>query len=244
MNAIRRTLLVLLIGSLFAASADAKQTLLLGTSYYEPITTPAKNGVLDLVYQELGRRLNIVIEVDNHESGERVLLNANSGITDGDVGRIAGLEKRYPDLIGIHVPVYHYEMVVVSKDSHFKVAGKESIMPYNIGVLRGWKILENIASGAKTVTNLETAEQAFTMLDQGRIDIALFEKSQAMVVRKKMGLKEIKILKPNLLEGDWYLYLNKKHQAWVPVITAELLKMQKDGTIKRITEKVQGRYAE
>lgn len=243
MYSIRYVLISVFIGFLYASSVHAKETLFLGSSYYEPITTAKKDGVLDLVYQELSRRLNMTISIDSLENAERVLLNANSGLSDGDVGRVAGLEKRYPHLISIPVSIYHYEMIVLSKNVNFKVAGQESIMPYNIGLLRGWKILENLSIGAHSVTSLEEAEQVFTMLDKGRIDIALFEKSQAMPILKKMGLKDIKVLKPNLVEGDWYLYLNKKHKNLIPKITTELQKMHKDGTMKRISEKVQQKYA-
>ena len=79
-------------------------------------------------------------------------------------------------------------------------------------------------------------------IQKKRIEIALYEKSQALFIIKKMGLQEIKILQPNLLEGDWYLYLNKKHKDLIPKITAELLKMHKDGTIKRINVKVGQKY--
>lgn len=243
MKTLEKTILFFFIGFFLHTSLEAKPTLALGTSYYEPITTPAKDGVLDLVYQELGRRLGISIMVDRLETAERVLVNANSGLSDGDVGRIAGLENQYSGLIRVPVPIYHYEMAVFSKKINFKVAGKESIMPYDIGLLRGWKILERSAEGAHSVTSLETAEQVFTMLDRGRIDIALFEKSQAMPVLKKMGLREIKALKPNLLEGEWYLYLNKKYKPLIPQITAELLKMHEDGTMRRINEKVKQHYA-
>ena len=242
MHTLNRIIIFLIIGLFWTTSVDAKPALVLGTSYYEPITTPNKDGTLDLVYQELSRRLDMTITIDQHETAERVLVNANSGLSDGDVGRVAGLEKRYPDLIKIPVPIYHYEMVVLSKKVNFKVSGKESIIPYHIGVPRGWKILESIAEGAHDVTVVETADQLFTMLDKDRIEIALFEKSQAMHVLKKMGLKEIKLLKPNLLEGDWYLYLNKKHKDLIPKITTELLKMQEDGTIKRINEKIKQKY--
>ena len=218
------------------------QTLRLGSSYYPPITTPNKDGVMDLIYKELGQRLQIDIIVGDLETAERVLLNANNGTDDGDVGRVLGLEKIYTNLISVSVPIYHYEMVVFSKNVTLKSIDAKSIMPFDIGILRGWKILENISKGAQSVSSLESSEQVFNMLDKGRIQIALFEKSQGLLVLKEMGLKEINALQPNLLEGDFYLYLHKKHKMLIPKITATLLKMQKDGTIKRIKEKVLKRY--
>ncbi len=236
-------LILLLVMFFFLGNISyAQTTLRLGSSYYPPITTPNKDGVIDLIYKELARRLDIKIIINELETAERVLINANRGIDDGDVSRVLGLEKNYPNLISISVPVYHYEMVVFSKDIDFKVEGVESIMPYNIGILRGWKILEKISIGAQSVTSLENSEQVFNMLEKGRIDIALFEKSQGLAILKKMGLKNIKILQPNLLEGNFHLYLHKKHKGLVPIITNELLKMQKDGTLQHIKEEVVKQY--
>jgi polar amino acid transport system substrate-binding protein len=222
--------------------AHAETTLRLGNSRYPPIVTASHDGVIDQIYQELSRRLDIKIIIDQVETGERVLINANNGIDDGDIGRGLGLEKRYPNLMIVPVPVYHYQMAVFSRNIDFHVAGEDSIKPYDIGILRGWKILENITQDARSVTSVESGEQLFTMLDKGRIDIAVFEKSQALAIINKMNISGIKLLQPSLIEGDFYLYLHKKHKDWIPKITKTLASMQKDGTIKRINEAVLKQY--
>lgn len=226
----------------YSVAASAEITLRLGNSRYPPIVTTAQDGVIDRIYQELSRRLGIKIIINPVESGERVLINANNGIDDGDVARGPGLEKFYPNLIRVAVPVYHYQMAVFSKDLDFTVAGADSIKPYDVGILRGWKILEDITRGARSVTSLESGEQLFTMLQKGRIDIAVFEKPQGLAILKQMKIPEIKLLQPNLLEGNFYLYLHKKHKNLLPKITSALESMQKNGTIMRINEEVFKQY--
>ena len=171
-----------------------------------------------------------------------MLLNVNEGIVDGDVGRVAGMEKKYPNMISVPVPVIKYEMVIFSRNVDFKVAGSESIKPYNIGLVRGWKILEQASSGAKSVTAVESGEQLFRMLDATRIDLALLDKLQGLHFLKMLNIRGVKVLKPNLLEGQWYLYLNKKHEALIPRITAELSRMEREGVIKSIYDSVLARY--
>lgn len=238
----KRIIVTLLFMALQINCLHAAQTLTLGNAYVAPMTTPNKDGLFDLIYQELSHRLGIKIVIQETGTGERVLLNANSGVDDGDVGRVAGLEKRYTNLVYVPVPIFHYQIVVFSKTIDFPVDGAKSIQPYDIGLLTGWKIVENISQGARSVSSLESGEQLFTMLDKKRIDIALIEKAQGLAIIKALGLKNIRILQPNLLEGDWYLYLNKKHANLVPIIAAELEKMHKDGTIKRINERVGKNY--
>lgn len=237
-----RAILAVLI-SLLVSSARAEQTLVLNSSYYAPVTSEAHDGVLDLVYRELSRRLGIRIEIQMLPAAERVLLNVNEGIVDGDVGRIEGLDKiKYPNLVRVPVPVMKYEMAVFSRSFDFRVAGSPSIMPYHVGVVRGWKILEQASTGARSVTPVENAEQMFSMLDKSRIEIALLEKLQGLQIIRSMDIKGIKVLQPALLEGYWYLYLNKKHEALIPRITAELRKMEQEGVLQRSYDSVLARY--
>ena len=53
-----------------------------------------------------------------------------------------------------------------------------------------------------------------------------------------------RVLEPPFVEGDWFLYLNKKHAALVPRIAAEIKRMREDGTHQRIFEGVLNRYAQ
>ena len=226
-----------------ALSGHTAQTLVLNSTFYAPLTSPDQTGVLDLLYKELSRRLGIEIVIQSLPA-ERALINANLGIEDGDVCRIGGLEKKYPNLIRVPEAVMRYQMGVFARDAHFTVAGPDSLKPYDVGIVTGWKILERNSTAARSVTKVENGEQLFTMLDKGRIDVAILERMQGIMLIKQLGLRDIHVLQPLFLEGDWYLYLNKKHADLVPVIAAELKKMKQDGTHKRIFDSVLGRYAQ
>lgn len=233
-----------IVGILMIGSSWAEQTLVLNSVFYSPLTSESRDGLLDQVYQELASRLGIKIEIHNLSAAERTLINVNNGVVDGDVGRILGFEKQYPNLVSVPVPVMKFEMMVFSRNVDFRVAGPDSIKPYNIGIVRGWRILELASVGAKSVTTVDSAEQMFSMLDKNRIDIALLEKLEGLQIVKSMDIKGIKILQPSLLEGYWYLYLNKKHAALIPRIAAELRKMEQDGSLKRINRSVLARYGQ
>ncbi len=227
---------------LIIGSARAEQTLILNSPFYPPLTSETHDGLLDLVYQELSSRLGIKIEIQNLAAAERTLINVNNGVVDGDVGRILGFERQYPNMVSVPVPVMKFEMMVFSRNFDFRVAGPDSIKPYNIGLVRGWRILERASVGAQSVTTFDNAEQMFSMLDKNRIDIVLLEKLEGLQVVKSMGIKGVKILQPSLIEGYWYLYLNKKYASLIPRIAAELRKMEQDGSLKRINRSVMARY--
>jgi polar amino acid transport system substrate-binding protein len=224
---------VALLASLAASLAMAQQQLVLNSSFSSPITSVTHNGVLDLFYAELGKRagINFTIQI---MPAERGLLNANSGVDDGDVSRVFGIDSQYTGLVRVPESVMHYQMSVFSKHSHFTVSGPESLREYDVGILTGWKILERSITASRSVVKLENPEQLFSMLDKGRIDVAVVEKLMGFYFIKTMALHGIDVMQPPFVEGEWYLYLNKKHAALVPALTAAIKSMKDDGTHQRI----------
>lgn len=234
-------LLYLLAGLFLACAARAEPVLVLNTSFFAPITSPERDGVLDLFYAELFKRVGLKVEIQA-SSAERGLLNANSGIDDGDVSRVMGIDQTYTNLLRVPEPVMFYQMVVFTRHANFVVNGTDSLKPFDVGILTGWKILERHIVGTRSLVKLETGRQLFAMLDKDRIDLAVIEKLEGMHFVQNMGLKGIKILQPAFVEGDWFLYLNKKHAALVPKLAAEIRNMKQDGSYQRIFDDVLRRY--
>lgn len=224
-------------GHAFGQSAK----LVLNTSYSSPITSPDNSGFLDLLYKELFGRLNIPFEIQALPA-ERCLTNANEGIDDGDVCRIADLVKSYTNLVRTTEPVMQYQMVLFSRTAQFKVSGPESLKTYDVGIVTGWKIIERNTTLHRSRIMLDSAEQLFQMLDQGRVEVAVIERTVGMEMVKKLRIAGVHILSPPLLTGEWYLYLHKRHAALIPRIDSELRTMKKDGSYDRIRREVLGRY--
>ena len=240
---IKRAVFILFFVFLCLAGHASARTapLVLNTSALAPISSPDQSGFLDLLYRELFARLGIAFEIQPLPA-ERALQNANAGIDDGEICRVAGLQNIYPNLVHTTEPVMGYQMVVFSKEKNFQVAGPESLNPHELGIVTGWKILERTTQHHPSRIMVDSADQLFLMLDQGRIEIALIERLVGMEAVNHLGLKGVRILSPPFLTGDWFLYLHKKHQALIPRIDAELRRMKQDGTYERIRQQVLGRY--
>ncbi|MET3131352.1 polar amino acid transport system substrate-binding protein [Oxalobacteraceae bacterium GrIS 1.11] len=232
---------ILLAGLLLALPLRAAAPLVLNTAFFAPITAPEHDGVLDLLYAELFKRVGLQVEIQA-SSAERGLLNANSGIDDGDVSRVLGIDSTYRNLVRVPETVMYYQMVAFSRRPRFTVRGGDGLQAYDVGILTGWKILERTIVGSRSLVKLETGHQLFAMLDKDRIDVAVIEKLEGLHFIQSMGLKDIEIMDAPVAEGDWYLYLNKKHAALAPVLAAELRKMKLDGSYQRIFDGVMRRY--
>jgi polar amino acid transport system substrate-binding protein len=231
-----------LVALLTAGAPRAEPTLVLNTSFFAPITAPAHDGVLDLFYAELFKRLGMRVTIQP-SSAERGLLNANSGVDDGDVSRVQGIENSYTNLVRVPERVMSYQMVAFARHADFVVTGAASLKPYDVGILTGWKVLERTIVGTHSLVKLETGRQLFAMLDMDRIDVAVIEKLEGMDFIRTMGLKQIRMLEPPLVEGDWFLYLHSKHAALVPRVAEEMRKMKQDGSYQRIFDGVLRRYS-
>jgi polar amino acid transport system substrate-binding protein len=86
------------------------------------------------------------------------------------------------------------------------------------------------------------ADQLFGLLASGRADVVLYERWQGLAKSRAMGLK-VKVLEPPLVRTKMYMYLHKKHVALVPLVSAALAKLKKDGTYQRIFDNTLKPYA-
>jgi len=235
--------LIILIYCFIQASISIaeKPKLILNTSYTAPITSSDKSGVLDLFYQELFKRLGWEFEIQ-YLPAERALINADRGIDDGDVCRIFGIDEKYPNLVRVPEVIMKYEHVIFTKNITFKVTGPNDLKPYDVGVVKGWKIIEWNTKTANSVTLLNEGEQLFAMLADNRIDLGIIERMTGMMFVKNLGLKNIRVLEPAFLSGDWYLYLHKKHNKLVPTIFNAIRQMKDDGSHYQIFNNILKRF--
>ena len=112
--------------------------------------------------------------------------------------------------------------------------GWDSLKPYRIAFINGWKMFEANAQGARVVNKVDKPEQLFRMLDEGRVDLVLYTHADGLLLARNLGLTSVAPLSPALKEVDMYLYLHKKHQALVPKLTQAIRDLKADGSYNRI----------
>lgn len=219
----------------FAQSTEAEQqTFTVSTSYKNLLSTPEQTGMLDRIVKEAFSRIGIKAEIVFNPTG-RSLEDVNSGFADAEINRIAGMEKNYPNLVRVPEPNMVMHFVAFSKKD-FKIEGWESIRDLQIGIVKGWKILEDNTADFPHVTLVPTETELFNMLDKDRIDIALYSKLTGYEQLMIRGLEDIYHLEPPLASREMYLYLHKKHQELVEPLAEALRSMKEDGSYDSIVK--------
>ena len=227
----RTTLLLLLALCLGFGSAAAADTTTITVSTNN---TPLDRQALHDLSKEAFRRIGVEFKLVTLPS-ERSLHSANLGEVDGEGLRVAGLSGQYPNLVQVPERYIGISFVAFARDATIRLEqGWESLKPHRIAFINGWKMFEANASGARSVSKVDKPDQLFLMLDSGRVDLALYTRSDGVALARAMGLGAIAPIAPALKDVDMYLYLNRKHEALVPRLSQALREMKADGSYNRI----------
>ncbi|MFV1997224.1 MAG: substrate-binding periplasmic protein [Acidiferrobacterales bacterium] len=230
-------LAVLVAGHAYPGLVYAQKTLVLNTAFTSPLSNDSQSGFADVVVGEALQRIGYKLESVNLPA-ERALINANIGIDDGDLLRIKGLQKTYPNLIWVPEKIIDLEFVVFTRNKDFPVTGWRSLKPYSVAIVTGWKILERNITGTATLTKVKNANQLFTLLLKDRVDVVVYERWVGLGYIKQHRIRGVKMLEPPLARRSTYVYLHKKHKHLVPKLAAALRAMKADGSYQRAFQRI------
>jgi polar amino acid transport system substrate-binding protein len=214
----------------FANASD--KTIRISTSYTSLLSTPEQSGMLDQLIKEAFKRIGIKAEII-FTSPKRSLVAVNNGHLDGELNRIEGMEKTFPNLVRVPEPNMQMAFVAFAKRD-IPISDWESLRGLRVGMVRGWKILERNTSSFPNVTHLLEVSDLFQMLEMDRLDVVLYSKLTGYDQLHKLGLNKIFALSPPLCTKDMFLYLHKSHEDLVAPLAKALRAMKQDGTYDQI----------
>jgi polar amino acid transport system substrate-binding protein len=204
--------------------AHAEPLLQFGT-FHQDENMPHKQ-LLKQAYQKLNIPISFI-----YLPGERSLTLSNSGKLDGEVARLAGIEKTYPNLIRVNVPLQTVILYAYTKNPAITVSDSQSLKPYRIAYLRGVKSIEKQFSGFN-LEAITTIQQAFTMLAHNRVDIVITGDAAGATGNLPLAQMGIKKLMPPVYQFSIYHYLNKKHQELIPELETTLAEIVQERLFK------------
>jgi len=192
--------------------------------------------ISQLVLEEAYKKLNIEIDIIALP-GERALRTSNSGKVDGELFRIANIEKRYKNLVVVPTPINVLQGIAFTKNLRPSIEGWDSLKPFKIGIQVGIKFAERGTQEMNPIL-VDTNEQLFKMLDNERLDIIIAAMANGLKTMHKLKLESIHPIQPPIQEYPLYHYLHKKHLSLVPQIDKVLQDMHKTGRTQTIRNEV------
>lgn len=211
--------------------ALANQPPLSGPLRFSLVERDQTSSQVFLVLKEAYRRLGIEV-VAVELPAERSLQTAAAGMTDGEVARIAGLEKIYPDLVQVPEPLSMLEIKVFTTGLSFPVIGWESLRPYSFCYMHGFKAVEQATVGMKR-TATATIQDLVRQLREGHCEVAVLG-SRVWITVDRLNAGPLRELEPPLDVLPLYHYVHSRHAALIPDLAKELRKMRDEGLIDAI----------
>lgn len=224
--------LVVVFGPAVAQAAEAP-VLVLNNTNDAPFTTPRGDGFLDRVahdaFARAGRRVRLVTLPP-----ERGLRNANEGVEDGDLTRIAGMGQAYPNLVPVPEKLIDWRFSAFTRHSKLTVTkGWNSLLPYSVGIIKGWKIAEANLAKARRIVYVDDAEQLFRLLTKNRVDAVVYSREMGQLLLRQHEWKNVRLVEPPLESREMFIYLHKKHAPLIPDLARALRAVKADGSYER-----------
>ncbi|MBJ6137492.1 hypothetical protein [Marinobacter litoralis] len=204
-----------------------------------PITA-ATTELLQQAYQRLG----VTMKTLNAPS-RRALMMADKGLLDGDLFRIARVAYDYPNLVRVEYPLLQGELRAVVRPGDGNLLDSPKSTPIKAAVRLGIIIAEQTAKtmGMKPV-QANSYEQARTLLESGRVDIALVSDIEGFGPLARSSWQEFELLPEPLATFTLYHYLNRRHENVARALPAILTDLEEEGLKTEILSKFREKQRE
>lgn len=227
---IYRHLLLLAAFFLVPTVGPDAETLLFNSSYSPPYSTTESDGILEQVLAEACARIGYGASF-RQVPAERALLEANTGIADGVVARVPGIESTYPSLIFVpSATIPRRDFVAFTLDPRIAIGRWVDLSGHDVAIVRGWKIVEANVPGSASTVRAESTELAFRLLKRHRTDVVVNARLDGLDMARRLGIEEVIVHDPPLASLSLYPYLHRSRAALVPLLAQALNEMKADGT--------------
>ncbi len=194
--------------------------------------------ISEVIVRKAYARLGYRVEIAKYPA-ERALKLADKGHADGDVQRIDGLGRHYPNLIQLKPAINYIEGSAFTAGKPLTIHGWESLRPYRIGLIRGIKFAElnTVGMDRHLVGDYETL---FKMLRKGRFELGVSTRLNGLYQLKRLNIAEISPLDPPLARFELYHYLHRSRAGLAPSLEAVFRSMQASGELSALRQAVIG----
>ena len=189
--------------------------------------------VQEPVLREAYRRLGYEIEILTYP-GRRAVDMANRGLVDGELARLDVVKTLYTDLRQVPVPVHQLSLMAFTRDTRFTVNGWQSLQPYTVITLSGYKYTELKLDQWRVPHTLASRfDLVLSAVASGKVEVGLLNRYDGLQVIQRLALTNLTPLPQPVEQFPTFHYLHKKHLALVPRVAAQLSQLHQEGFVAR-----------
>jgi polar amino acid transport system substrate-binding protein len=213
----------------YAIEADAQVKLISGIQNEQ--THALAKEVVRAAYERIGYRVKF-----EFFPGIRSLELANRGETDGDIARIAGTEKEFPNLRPVPTPVIHFQGIAFTKSVVRDIRSWDDLKGLRVGLIRGIRYSTIEAKGLNCFF-AEDMTHLFRLLENGRIEVAIAVLDAGRIeIHANFQGSGIHVTGAPLYSAPLFHYVHNKNEYLIQALDRTLQEMESMGEIPRIHE--------
>lgn len=217
------------------------QTLVISTPAIPPVSGEnLQPGYLKNIIVAAGKRIGVDISFQ-HLPAKRSLITSNAGITHGELHRVEGLEKYYPNLIRVPEAVLLDQFVGFAAKPGLHIKDWSDTTQYTLYYPRGWTIYSSFFGHDYAHHPGNQGDILFKMVESGRIDIAMHTLDKGTYIAQQNNIKVYPV-SPAFAIKPMYVYLHKSKANLVQPLANAIKSMKEDGSYDSIKRDVLYHY--
>lgn len=230
-------IVIIVLSILTISPAQAGKTVTLG--YIGAPLSYTSLAVLKVAYAKIGYTVETI-----EGPGARLLIDSNSGLTDGEVHRVKSVGDNYPNLIRIDPPVNTLEGVLISCAGRNDIKNVEDLAKFRVVVRIGNKYAEKLVEGFPYVTKTPDDKKMVHLLQERRVDFILSDRPWAMSQQHMPGQGCLKIHEPPLVVIPLYHYIHVRNADIADELSEVLRQMNESGETAQIIHRAATQYVQ
>lgn len=181
-------------------------------------------------YAELG----IVVQISEFPP-MRALRYSSSGLVDGELFRIRGIEANYPGLIPVPVPLLTGDIIAFTLDSALAETPISDNPDARVLIRRG-VISAELATRGMNREVVDSYEQMISMMRAGRAQYGVFSRVHTWISLPGGTLDDVQMLPEPLSHFELFHYVHERHADRVEDIAAALHFVHDSGLTDQILQ--------
>lgn len=215
-----------------SAKAQDSQKKVVLSGIMDNVTHEIVGAVVAAAYERAGIPMEI-----RWVPAKRALNEANSGRSDGDVGRIEGTEKVWPNLVPVPTPVMVFKAHAYSTNVDAKINDWSDLKPYRIGIIRGIRY-SDIATENMQRKEANSPQQLMHLLINNYVDVVVLTDNVAyLTITRDFPKAGIHPVGGLLANQPLYHFVNRRNRKLVARLDAALQEMTASGEIEKIKQR-------